>query len=146
MLDERGWTQSELARRTNIPQPVISKYLGGYDSYSLSTLRRLGEALDVALLVTYVPFSEFIARLDSKSYGDLAVPPAERDVLLQTKASAIADTSATLPVNLGTTFVPHQSILLGDTPDPKVIRMDDYRSSSHGSRGGTAVTQEIAHA
>ena len=146
MLDERDWTQSELARRANIPQPVISKYLGGYDSYSLSTLRRLGEALDVALLVTYVPFSEFIDRLDAKSYVDLAVPPADRDALLQSDASTVADTCVTLPVNLGTTLVPHQSILLGDAPDAKVVRIDDYRPGSHGLLGKNPLTQEIAHA
>ena len=79
MRAERGWTQQQLAEKADMKQAVISKYLNGWDNYSLRTLRRLGRALDVALLVTYVPFSELGARIVTRSYAQIAVPEAGQD-------------------------------------------------------------------
>lgn len=76
---ERGWTQQQLGEKAEMKQAVISKYLNGWDNYSLRTLRRLGRAFDVALLVTYVPFSELAARITTRSYAQIAVPDAESD-------------------------------------------------------------------
>lgn len=60
MQRERGWTQQELAERAGTAQPLISKYLGGYERYSLQTLKKLASALDVALIVRFAPFSELV--------------------------------------------------------------------------------------
>lgn len=51
---KQGWTQVELGKAANIAQPVIARYESGrYDRYSLATLRRLAEALDVRLVVRF---------------------------------------------------------------------------------------------
>ena len=83
MQDDRGWTQTQLADRAGMKQAIISKYMNGYDNYSLTTLRRLGEAFDVALLVTYVPFSEFASRIADRSYESIAIVDAEHDTALR---------------------------------------------------------------
>ena len=41
MMAERGLTQTELARRTGIPQPKISEYLAGRTEPTITTLGRL---------------------------------------------------------------------------------------------------------
>ncbi len=48
-LADLGWTQVELARRTGIHQPNLSKYLSGRADFTGSTLDRMLEALDMAV-------------------------------------------------------------------------------------------------
>ena len=58
---QRGWTQPELAAKTGMKQPRISNMeKPGVTHFSLETLRRLAEAFDVALVVRFAPFSEWL--------------------------------------------------------------------------------------
>lgn len=41
MMAERGLTQTELAKRTGVPQPKISEYLSGRTEPTITTLGRL---------------------------------------------------------------------------------------------------------
>ena len=48
--ERRGWTQSELARRAEVPSPVISRLESGARvGLTLDVARRLARALDVGL-------------------------------------------------------------------------------------------------
>lgn len=59
----RGWTQTQLAERSGIPQARISHLeQPGRDPLSLRTLYRLAAAFDVGLLVQFVSFSELVRR------------------------------------------------------------------------------------
>ena len=59
MREARGWTQEEIAQRTEKAQETISQWENpSYGRYSLSTLKQLAAAFDVALLVRLVSFSE----------------------------------------------------------------------------------------
>src|SRR5439155_8985223 len=58
-MKSKSWTQRELAEKTGMMQPRISAMLkpGGV-KFTLETLSRLASALDVGLMVKFVPFSE----------------------------------------------------------------------------------------
>jgi transcriptional regulator with XRE-family HTH domain len=76
----RGWTQSELAQSCGKLQEVISQLENpNYGRYTYRTLERLAEALDVALIVRFAPFSELVRWMRELSPEDLAVPDFEHD-------------------------------------------------------------------
>jgi transcriptional regulator with XRE-family HTH domain len=59
MREAKGWTQENIAQRTGKAQETISQWENpSYGRYSLSTLKQLAAAFDVALLVRLVSFSE----------------------------------------------------------------------------------------
>jgi transcriptional regulator with XRE-family HTH domain len=59
LREARGWTQENLATETGKAQETISQWENpSYGRYSLSTLKQLARAFDVALLVRCVSFSE----------------------------------------------------------------------------------------
>jgi len=83
MRQARHWTQRELGKRAGVGQTWISQVESpDYERMSVRTLKKLGEAFDVALILRYVPFSQFadwIAKLDMQ---DLAPPGFDDDVAL----------------------------------------------------------------
>jgi transcriptional regulator with XRE-family HTH domain len=59
----RGWAQRTLAQKMGKPQSVVSRLENpDYGKLSLQTLLEVGAAFDVALLIQYVSFPEFIRR------------------------------------------------------------------------------------
>ncbi len=60
LRDSRGWTQAELAQHIDkAQQETISQWEDpNYGRYSVSTLKKLAAAFDVALSVRFVRFSE----------------------------------------------------------------------------------------
>jgi len=59
--DKLGWSQERLAREVGMNQNAISRLESPeYGKQTLTTLKRLGAAMDVALIVRFVPFSELI--------------------------------------------------------------------------------------
>src|SRR5262245_54266440 len=75
----RGWSQRELGSRapdgTPIAQEQICKLENpDYGRYSLTTLKRLAAAFDVALIVRFVPFSQLVDFTLRLTPTDLAVP------------------------------------------------------------------------
>lgn len=76
----RGWSQSELGERASMKQELISRYENpDYGKYTLKTLLKLAFALDVALAVRFVPFSELATWGENLKVGSLAVPSFETD-------------------------------------------------------------------
>lgn len=83
MLKERGWTQEELAKRAGTAQPLISKYLSGYENFSLKTLRKLASGFDVSLTVRFEGFSDLVNRYLNLDHRDLAIQSFSDDSELQ---------------------------------------------------------------
>lgn len=54
-LEQLGISQADLARRMEVSRPMISKLLTGDSNFQLRTLLRLAEALDMELMVDFVP-------------------------------------------------------------------------------------------
>lgn len=47
LREGRGWSQAELARRSGVPQPTISRMEAGTESVNLRVLEKLASALEV---------------------------------------------------------------------------------------------------
>lgn len=83
--ENRAWTQGELARAAGMSQNNFSRLeQPDYGKYTISSLKRIAEALDVALVVRFVPFSQYVDWLSGTPYLDeglcpeaLAVPSFE---------------------------------------------------------------------
>ena len=76
----RGWTQTQLAERSGIPQARISHIeQPGREPLSLRTLYRLAAAFDVGLLVQFVPFSELVRRETAFDPETFRVPSFTED-------------------------------------------------------------------
>jgi transcriptional regulator with XRE-family HTH domain len=64
LRDQRGWSQNELGEQ--IPEKAMTQENisrledPNYSKFTLTTLKRLASAFDVALMVRFVPFSELI--------------------------------------------------------------------------------------
>lgn len=81
--DERGWTQRDLAERMESGQSAISKLEDpDYGRHSMSTLKRLASAFDVALVVRFVPFSELVRYTTHLTPDHLAPADFRRDATL----------------------------------------------------------------
>ena len=78
---QRGWTQPEMAERTGMKQsrfPVMEKPGGA--RFNLDTIRRLAEALDVAVIVRFAPFSELVDWSNNFNPDTFTVPSFEEEL------------------------------------------------------------------
>ena len=73
LREAKEWTQAELARRAEKEQLTISQLEDpNYGRYSLTTLKKLANTFDVALIVRFVPFSELVDWLANLTPDKLA--------------------------------------------------------------------------
>ena len=80
MREARQWSQTDLARKAGMAQERISVLEDpDYGKHTLSTLKRLASAFDVALVVRFVPFSHLVEMVTTLSPDALAVPDFEHD-------------------------------------------------------------------
>ena len=49
LLQDRGWTQSELAARTDIARPNISRIISGKEQLSIARAERIAKAFNLSL-------------------------------------------------------------------------------------------------
>jgi transcriptional regulator with XRE-family HTH domain len=102
--DQRNMTQVELARAAGMTQNNLSRLESPeYGKHTISSLKRIAEALDVALVVRFVPFSQYIdwlsgtPRIDrGLSPATLAVPAFDNDPGLQEAQGKVIPMSAPL--------------------------------------------------
>ena len=95
LREARGWTQAELGQRAKMAQERISQLEDpNYGKPTLSTLRRLAAAFDVALVVRLAPFSELVdwtthltpESLAPKDFdNDLGCAPSKRTAKANTR-------------------------------------------------------------
>jgi transcriptional regulator with XRE-family HTH domain len=65
LREERGWSQEHLAQEAGMKQSRISLLENvGYSSWSISTLKRLAEAFDLTLRVSFESFGRRLADID----------------------------------------------------------------------------------
>jgi transcriptional regulator with XRE-family HTH domain len=85
----RGLTQTELAEMAGMAQARISVMeYSGYENFSVKTLKRLASALDVALVVRFVPFSELADYATNITPDKVAVREFKSDSLMPVKPFA----------------------------------------------------------
>jgi transcriptional regulator with XRE-family HTH domain len=74
MRKKEGWTQAELAKRAQMKQARISVLeQADNENFSFSTLRRIAAAFDVAVIIDFVSFPDFLKWSDSFS-AETVVP------------------------------------------------------------------------
>lgn len=83
LRESRGWTKKELAKRTGMSPSRISVMEDpSYDKFTLSTLRRLASAFDVALITRFASFSGLVDWVANLSPDKLEVSEFEKDSLI----------------------------------------------------------------
>ena len=95
--DAQGITQAALAEDTGMSQNNISRLENPeYGKHTVSSLKRIADALDVALVVRLVPFSQYIDWLSGRPYLDrgisvtaLAVPEYAKDLGLKLRTIVV---------------------------------------------------------
>jgi transcriptional regulator with XRE-family HTH domain len=98
MRNERGWTQRELGDLAGVRQNWISHLESpDYGSFNLSTLKKLAFAFDVALIVRFVPFSQFVDWIANLEMRDLAPPGYDDDRALFEPVSAVTQSPMLRP-------------------------------------------------
>jgi len=107
LREQRGWTQEILADIAEMKQSRIALLENvNYDKWSIFTLKKLSEAFDVTLKVSFETFSDRIEDIENFSRGSLERETREKDltnikieppIVLHTgtKISFIADSKST---------------------------------------------------
>jgi len=75
MRENHQWKQSDLAARLSKHQETVSQWENpDYGRHSMTTLKALAVAFDVALLVKFIPFSELVQDMVNLSETRLSPP------------------------------------------------------------------------
>lgn len=75
MRENHQWKQSDLATRLGKHQETVSQWENpDYGRHSMTTLKALAAAFDVALLVKFIPFSELVQDMVNLSETRLSPP------------------------------------------------------------------------
>jgi transcriptional regulator with XRE-family HTH domain len=84
MRDARGWTQSVLAQKLGTTQNAISRLENPRTGKpTVTTLKRIAEVFDVALVVKFAPFSEFVDSISEMSEKSVSVPSYDTEAAEQ---------------------------------------------------------------
>ena len=80
--EERGWTKKQLAQEAGMsPSRITVMEDPSYENFTLSTLKRLASAFDVALIARFTPFSDLVDWVAELSPGKLQAIEFEKDAL-----------------------------------------------------------------
>jgi transcriptional regulator with XRE-family HTH domain len=87
---QRGWSQKDLAERAGMKQSRISAMeQADYSGWSVTTLRRIAEAFDLALVVRFESYGTFLKDVTSASREALERPSFPDDPEFQEEAPVI---------------------------------------------------------
>lgn len=82
LREQREWKQKDLAHEAGMAPARISVLEDpAYDKANISTLKRLADAFDVALIVRFVPFSQLVDWMADLSPEKLEAVEFEKDTL-----------------------------------------------------------------
>lgn len=102
---ERGWTQRELADRAGKRQSQISAMeQTDFSSWKVSTLRKLADAFDLALVVRFESFGNFLHEALDVSRSALERPSYEDDPIIKPHVQAHESTDVTRTVTTGNLY------------------------------------------
>lgn len=114
----RGLTQAQLAELSDMKQERVSALESvDYDAWTVKTLRKLAEAFDTNLSVSFTPFSKGILDVANISREQLSVPTREAD-LAQFKRHTILRTGSKWKAIDGSHLAPVTSIQVSGPVKP----------------------------
>ena len=139
MMRERGWNQLALAKESGIAQPTISKYLRGYEKYSVQTLNKLADTFDVSLAVRFEPYSELVNYHVDLRPELIQVPRSDQDVALREMQVDDDAPPQTRPSQLRPDYAvsPYQPQLLPDQ-DSRVTYLSERQGTGAGKVAASA--------
>ncbi len=80
--EQRGWTKKQLAQEAGMsPSRITVMEDPSYEKFTLTTLKRLASAFDVALIARFGPFSDLVDWVAELSPEKLQTPEFEMDAL-----------------------------------------------------------------
>ena len=80
--EQRGWTKKTLAKKAGMsPSRITVMEDPSYEKFTLTTLKRLASAFDVALIARFAPFSDLADWVAELSPEKLETPAFEEDSL-----------------------------------------------------------------
>lgn len=80
LREQRGWSQKDLAEKANMLQPRISALENvNYSSWSVNTLRKLAQAFDLTLRISFESFGDRTKDFDQFSREYLERPSFDDD-------------------------------------------------------------------
>ncbi len=137
MREDRGWTQTTLAEKIGTTQNAVSRLESPKSNKpTIPTLERLAEAFGVALLVKFVPFSDFVDSVGSMSTKSVVVPSYDKEQEQREKEESERDSDYTdrrlAPQTQGLPKLPiiSDTISISGTTSQKVVFIDTKKSDS----------------
>ena len=86
--EQRGWTKKKLAQEAGMsPSRITVMEDPSYEKFTLTTLKRLASAFDVALIARFAPFSDLVNWVAELTPEKLETSEFERDSLHLSKPS-----------------------------------------------------------
>ncbi len=80
--EQRGWTKRQLAQKAGMsPTRITVMEDPSYEKFTLTTLKRLASAFDIALIARFTPFSDLVDWVAELSPEKLETPEFKRDFL-----------------------------------------------------------------
>lgn len=87
--EQRGWSKKLLAQKAGMsPSRITVMEDPSYERFTLSTLKRLASAFDVALIARFTPFSDLVDWVAELSPEKLEASEFEKDFLSKTGEEA----------------------------------------------------------
>jgi len=81
MRERENWRQEDLAEKAGMNQNAIYRLENPfYGKFTLTTLKRIAAVFDVALVVRFVPFSQFADWVSGTPFIDSGLSPESFDV------------------------------------------------------------------
>ena len=82
MRDQAKWSQEKLAETVGMNQNAISRLENpGYGKATLTTLKRIASAFDVALIVRFVPYSQLVSWVSGTPFLNIGLSSESLGVL-----------------------------------------------------------------
>jgi len=96
LRERRDWSQEELADKAGMKQPTISRIENvNYSSWSINTLRKIAEAFDLTLQVTFESFGTRLEEISRFSRKALEKHSFEEDPVFKEKEEVHIPAQAT---------------------------------------------------
>ncbi|MCK9376998.1 MAG: helix-turn-helix domain-containing protein [Syntrophobacterales bacterium] len=132
---KEGWTQKELADRLGMKQERISALENpNYSKFTLTTLKKIASAFDVALIVRFAPISELVQWELTLSPEKLETVSFDKDPYFQPSVLDIVGQGGLVLGGEGIMSIYYPETKPEAKPKAKVFDLNDVRQKAAGNK------------